>query len=64
MEHLIPCPFCGSTDLSLRGNEEAEYTNGKMFAVQCNRCGARGPEEYLARESAKMRWNARHKVSA
>ena len=44
-EQLKPCPFCGGSNLSDRGD------NG----IKCHRCGAWGPDQ----DKGKWWWNTR-----
>lgn len=61
--NLLPCPFCGSDDVSLELEEE--YYRG--YSVDCNNCEANGPFNYFDRESDKsiarlfsvLNWNKR-----
>lgn len=51
----LPCPFCGSTNLSritYTGKGEADHT-----FIQCERCLAAGPSRITADSEAA--WNAR-----
>lgn len=43
-----PCPFCGSTNLGVRGDD-------KIVAVCCENCQATGPNHYIG----EMEWNMR-----
>lgn len=38
---LKPCPFCGSTDIEYVENEDPELP---YLHLECQCCGARGPE--------------------
>lgn len=47
---LLPCPFCGSKSVSLRGKRVLEGYNGldmpvyrRRCYVRCNKCSSRGP---------------------
>ena len=60
MEELKPCPFCGSTELQRRGNNDAEYMNSY---IECMKCHAYGPSANssalgTAKTSEEV-WNAR-----
>lgn len=51
MSDLLPCPFCGSTDVHTS-------PNGENYAyVYCNTCGAEGPTNDIG--SVVMTWNRR-----
>jgi Lar family restriction alleviation protein len=50
-----PCPFCGSTDIEIRVNDEQE----PLF-LTCNECNAEGPQNGLERNfEAELNWNKR-----
>jgi Lar family restriction alleviation protein len=51
-EPLAPCPFCGSTNVTLYGGS----VGGKYVAALCHQCSAMGPEAET-REGATQRWN-------
>jgi Lar family restriction alleviation protein len=57
MKDRQPCPFCGSIDTF-----HAHLGYG-MFAIQCDLCGADGPEA-TTKSVATKRWNQRHTVKA
>lgn len=56
---LLPCPFCGGSDLRI--------VYGRIARVACNKCKSGGPEygndsqfaEYIDRELAIDGWNKR-----
>lgn len=49
MANINPCPFCGSTKVSVESKAgKISYKTGvgvqtKTFSVRCNKCHARGP---------------------
>lgn len=53
---LLACPWCHSTKIMAEGNQ-----NGRVIAMVCQRCGARGPEDRNARDGhagiARIYWN-------
>lgn len=51
---LLPCPFCGSTNVNLLIKE------GPLFKwVACMDCNAQGPIEFGNEEKAISAWNRR-----
>jgi len=56
---LIPCPFCGSEDLSIEDARAPD--DGKM--VYCHGCIAQGPL-CESRFNAAMTWNKRHTLKS
>lgn len=55
---LLPCPFCGSHDLTLTVNEQ------RWKIVECDDCGSRGPCIDLDGDHYLHRWNSRGDVAA
>ena len=49
---LKPCPFCGSTDVAVIGNDD------RLFNVECSDCGILGPVS-SSYEYAVLYWNNR-----
>jgi Lar family restriction alleviation protein len=50
---LLPCPFCGETDVGFG------RTGQKWQTVACNECGAEGPCTEIDRDLIVQKWNAR-----
>ncbi len=50
---LLPCPFCGRTDVWVLRDE---YDN---LYVYCNFCDGRGPRTFESKEIAVECWNQR-----
>jgi len=53
-----PCPFCDSLDVETHDTGEENQWVKMMNFVECNNCGARGPEEKKL-TVAIDRWNKR-----
>lgn len=57
-DHLLPCPFCGSTNLRY-------VFTGSQGYIECNECGTEGPCDERAAdprcdiEAAQAAWNRR-----
>jgi len=54
---LLACPWCHSTKIMAEGNGGGK---GRVLAMVCQRCGARGPEDRNANgyaTIARMNWN-------
>ena len=47
---LLPCPFCGSTNVEVEGDHESGYR------VVCKECGGRTPSKYLHKEEDGERY--------
>lgn len=58
MENLMPCPFCGGTEIIV--NQDANDKWERWFA-ECGSCFSRGPIDILdqSKEEAIKRWNIR-----
>jgi Lar family restriction alleviation protein len=54
MTPLLPCPFCGSSEVVIG------TTMGKRYSVYCGGCGANGVPSPL-KEGAAKSWNTRMK---
>lgn len=65
MNKILPCPFCGSTDLVT--STSTEDREGTPACVMCESCGACGPSDYFKNKVdtkdlyivAKSGWNDR-----
>lgn len=49
---LLPCPFCGSTNVAVSGQADCAY-------VVCDSCGTEGPYGDMTGPQAVSAWNAR-----
>lgn len=56
---LLPCPFCGSTEIVLE--VVTHWVARKKFAkhARCEKCGATGPNQEAERELVRAAWNRR-----
>jgi len=50
-QSMLPCPFCGSADLTVRGDDDVEF----CFWVHCMHCNAEGPIAQ-SRRFAIVKW--------
>ncbi|MDE9455029.1 Lar family restriction alleviation protein [Xenorhabdus bovienii] len=57
-EKLQPCPFCNSEHTEMNA-----YSDDTWFFVQCNDCGATGPDGH-DHCSAIRAWNQRAKYTS
>jgi Lar family restriction alleviation protein len=59
-EELLPCPFCGSTDITIRrtliGLRQKE--TARRYWCECQECGAAGPNNQYQSGAVKA-WNTR-----
>jgi Lar family restriction alleviation protein len=53
IDELLPCPFCGSKELTPLHDD---WVVGQEFAIRCVGCGCLGPRA-LTRPEAMKRWN-------
>ncbi|WP_266030346.1 Lar family restriction alleviation protein [Brucella intermedia] len=64
MADLLPCPFCGSNQLSFRSTPDMD-TDGKYHRISCNECGASSRATFamdacpLFFEELRNVWNTR-----
>lgn len=63
-EKVLPCPFCGSTEISTYvSSERDEYdwmTSHTYVSPYCKKCGSSGPKVPLfGRGSSRETWNHR-----
>lgn len=49
---LLPCPFCGGTDLHIEGDNASD-----VWGVECNGCDASGPRVAPSPDAAAEAWN-------
>lgn len=58
---MIPCPFCGESDLVVNQAKNNESTFKGCWYVHCQKCGADGPLEHWCLHSgdAVKLWNRR-----
>jgi Lar family restriction alleviation protein len=57
-EELLPCPFCGSTNLKfLEGQIIGNRPVGPNRMIRCEDCHVTGP--YTLKEFAILHWNKR-----
>ena len=60
LPELLPCPFCGGTNLEFH-----LYPGGCPDGfIQCSDCTTCGPESEATHEAAAASWNAREAVPA
>ncbi len=53
-DEILPCPFCGSTELHAFEHHEGE----ESFGFQCARCWMTGPQ-FASKAEAITAWNTR-----
>lgn len=56
--NIKPCPFCGSTDVSVKN-----VVRRPTWYVECGGCEVEGPASYDSPENATHQWNTRHEVA-
>ena len=57
---LLPCPFCGSSDVDVSFSVNNEET--KFYAVECCACAAFGPDGGQDAAKARELWNNRANI--
>ncbi|MEH6564609.1 MAG: Lar family restriction alleviation protein [Halopseudomonas sp.] len=55
---LLPCPFCGSTELEHVIKKETEEQPEKFLFIQCCNCGATGPH-LGSKDQHRALWDVR-----
>jgi len=57
MSELLPCPFCGGSDV-YHVDHPSFYV---LWYVKCGSCGVEGPwnDDALGKEKAESAWNTR-----
>ena len=59
-QKLRECPFCGSTDILVKGYPyKATYHGHKHYFVICHDCGGQTKKFYAYEEKAIKAWNTR-----
>lgn len=58
---LLPCPFCGSVDLSHISLPDSNETPAMFIGIQCDSCGATGPTTG-SKEQHRQLWQLRHQA--
>jgi Lar family restriction alleviation protein len=58
VSELLPCPFCGGTDIISRGTESADGCIS-MYIVKCKRCGSSSDKLLRTKAAAETWWNTR-----
>jgi Lar family restriction alleviation protein len=56
MINILPCPFCGSTNITHFTNVTGDYGGHEL---ECNDCGTNPCEQERTYEDAKRKWNSR-----
>lgn len=59
---LLPCPFCGSTDLSHYHKAPTAETPKTPICIMCEACGATGPCHGETKDQQRAQWQARAEV--
>ena len=60
-ERLLPCPFCGDSDVQ---EERTELSANTWPVVRCQNCGAAGPCIHFQPEKAVEEWNRRASIES
>lgn len=59
-KELLPCPFCGGTDILVKGYpRKVTYHGQKHFFVICHDCGGQTKMYYANVDKAITGWNTR-----
>ena len=57
-EKLLPCPFCGESNITWESRPNREYMSHEEFNVICTRCRA-STDRMETKEIAIDKWNVR-----
>lgn len=60
-EELLPCPFCGGSDIRIDAHPHVgryEHENETVYSMCCYACGATFPNRYK-RQALQDAWNRR-----
>lgn len=58
MTDLLPCPFCGGTDIELSHYPTYDVAHPDVYEILCPDCGGRGGEGWTEAEAIAA-WNTR-----
>ena len=58
-EEILPCPFCGSNDISFACRMSFLCPTETLWSIRCYTCGAHFPNSH-SQELLLTAWNTRH----